>query len=368
MKGGNVKYNMGLHKKFWFAIVLLAATLTTGVSCAQSDDGKMDNAIILLYHHVADSTPASTTTSPNQFAEHMEYLAEHHTVMGLTDVVATLRDGGTLPDRTVVITFDDGYENIFTNAHPVLKRHGFPYTIFINPDEIGSNRSQLSWEQVKTMQKDGVVFANHTLDHLHMLERQTGESESAWLKRVWNNVTKAEAIIEEKTGRSLNYLAYPFGEYNSALARKLAENGYVGFGQHSGGVSSHSDFTALPRFPAAGPYANLKTLKTKLDSLAMPVADFSPDDPMVKDRQGPHTVSFTVTSDDVDLRRANCFFGGDALAPEVDDKTASVRLTSTLPVGRSRVNCTAPSVENAGRFYWYSQPFFVADKNGKYPD
>ncbi len=363
-----MKYNMGLRQKFGFAFALVAMALTTGVSCAQSNEDSLDNAVILLYHHVADNTPASTSISPDKFAEHMEYLANNHTVLGLPEVVTALRDGDSLPDRTVVITFDDGYENILTNAHPILKRHGFPYTIFINPDEIGSNRSQLTWEQVETMQNEGVVFANHTLDHLHMLERKNGESEGAWLKRVWSNVTEAEDILEEKTGRSLKYLAYPFGEYNKALANTLSRNGYTGFGQHSGGVSSESEFSALPRFPAAGPYANLKSLKTKLESLAMPVSHSMPEDPVVADRQDPPKVAFTVTSDDVDLKRANCFYGGNTITPDTDGRTATVTLDSTLPVGRSRINCTAPSLERSGRYYWYSQPFFVADANGNYPD
>lgn len=363
-----MKYNMGLRQKIGVVLGLFATSLITGMSYAQTDNKGLDNAVILLYHHVANDTPASTSISPDKFAEHMEYLANNHTVLGLPEVISALSEGETLPDRTVVITFDDGYENILTNAHPILKRHGFPYTIFINPDEIGTNRSQLSWEQVKTMQDDGVVFANHTRDHLHMLEREPGESEKAWLKRVWANVTEAEDILEDKTGRSLKYLAYPFGEYNRALADKVSQAGYIGFGQHSGGVSSESQFSALPRFPAAGPYANLKTLKTKLESLAMPVSSYTPEDPMITDRSEPPKVTITVSSSDVDLNRANCFFGGDTIAPRVKNMTASVTIDGKLPVGRSRINCTAPSIAHSGRYYWYSQPFFVADSNGNFPD
>jgi hypothetical protein len=52
----------------------------------------------------------------------------------------------------------------------------------------------------------------------------------------------------------------------------------------------------------------------------------------------------------------------------VDGEKVSFAIESTLPVGRSRVNCTAPSKSMAGRFYWYSMPFFLADDNGRYPD
>ena len=146
----------------------------------------------------------------------MAYLKQHHTVLPLAKVVDAIQSKTPLPSNTVVITFDDGYENILKNAHPIMVDMGFPYTIFINPGEIGTNRSQLTWAQVEAMHNDGVTFANHTLDHLHMLDGRvssngadSGTNDEAWLKKVWQNVAEAEAIIDSKIGESLKYLAYP---------------------------------------------------------------------------------------------------------------------------------------------------------------
>ena len=326
------------------------------------------NAAILLYHHVSSSTPASTSISPETFKSHMEYLDAHHTVVSLQDVVSAIQHNTTLPENAVAITFDDGYANILDNAHPILADLGFPYTVFINPDEIGVGPKQLTWEQVIAMHNDGVVFANHTLDHLHMLNGEQAMGERAWLEKVWQNVESAEKKIEDKLDISLKYLAYPFGEYNTALANKLKAEGYIGFGQHSGAVGPSSDMQALPRFPAAGPYANLATLKTKLNSLAMPVTQSSHKDPRMTTRNLSSPISLTIDSDDVRLTQVNCFFGGDPIETSLEENVLTFTLDETLPIGRSRVNCTAPSNAQSGRYYWYSTPFFVADENGNYPD
>ncbi len=347
------------------------ATSTTKEQSGSNIDSSVSttpNAAILLYHHVSCSTPASTSISPEAFKSHMEYLDAHHTVVSLQDVVSAIQHNTTLPENAVAITFDDGYANILDNAHPILADLGFPYTVFINPDEIGVGPKQLTWEQVIAMHNDGVVFANHTLDHLHMLNGEQAMGERAWLEKVWQNVESAEKKIEDKLDISLKYLAYPFGEYNTALANKLKAEGYIGFGQHSGAVGPSSDMQALPRFPAAGPYANLATLKTKLNSLAMPVTQSSHKDPRMTARNLSSPISLTIDSDDVRLTQVNCFFGGDPIETSLEENVLTFTLDETLPVGRSRVNCTAPSNAQSGRYYWYSTPFFVADENGNYPD
>ncbi len=347
------------------------ATSTTKEQSGNNIDSSVSttpNAAILLYHHVSSSTPASTSISPEAFKSHMEYLDAHHTVVSLQDVVSAIQHNTTLPENAVAITFDDGYANILDNAHPILADLGFPYTVFINPDEIGVGPKQLTWEQVIAMHNDGVVFANHTLDHLHMLNGEQAMGERAWLEKVWQNVESAEKKIEDKLDISPKYLAYPFGEYNTALANKLKAEGYIGFGQHSGAVGPSSDMQALPRFPAAGPYANLATLKTKLNSLAMPVTQSSHKDPRITARNLSSPISLTIDSDDVRLTQVNCFFGGDPIETSLEENVLTFTLDETLPVGRSRVNCTAPSNAQSGRYYWYSTPFFVADENGNYPD
>ncbi|MBN7819139.1 polysaccharide deacetylase family protein [Bowmanella sp. Y26] len=346
------------------ALLCLLLWSSTGIA---ADLTLQHHGVILQYHHVSTETPASTSVSPEQFAEHMQYLAENHNVISLQDMLYKLSRHQPLPDNAVAITFDDGYTNILQNAHPILQRHGFNYTVFINPALIGNESQQLSWKQVKQMQKDGVWFANHTNHHQHLLSR--GDmSKAQWLANLKEEILSAESKLQEELGYSLRYLAYPYGEYNSDLQALVKDLGFIGLGQQSGAVAPFSDMTALPRFPAAGVYANLKTLKVKLSSLAMPSL-YAPLDPeLALDNLQP---TWTTKIDTNDIRPAQlaCYFQGKKLQPvwEMQD-VFSLTMPTPLSAGRARVNCTAPSKQDPSRYYWHSQPFFVPTNDGRWLD
>lgn len=324
------------------------------------------NAAVLVYHHVSEATPASTSISPKKFREHMEYLSKHHQVVPLPDLIHALRNGLPLPDNAVAITFDDGFHNILTNGHPILKEYGFSYTVFINPGLIGKLKNQLTWEQIEEMQKQGVVFANHGYEHTHYLQRNSGETTKAWANRIIDSVKKAETLLKNKTGQNHQFLAYPYGEFNLQLKQMLLEAGYVGFAQHSGAISSNSDFGALPRFAAAGIYANLNTLKTKLRSLAMPVISKSEMNPELAFDNNGIVQTIKLDSEDFRMSQVNCFMNGKAMPAQTDNNSLTLVIDSTLPPGRTRINCTAPSIVQKGRYYWYSQPWFVPTKEGRW--
>ncbi|MDF2179249.1 polysaccharide deacetylase family protein [Aliiglaciecola sp. CAU 1673] len=326
------------------------------------------HGVILMYHHVSSSTPASTSVSVAQFEEHMAYVAKHHQVIPLPDMVSKLQKDQPLGDKAIAITFDDGFDNIFENAHPILKRYGFNYTVFINPALIGKQPQQLTWDQVKAMAKEGVWFANHSDKHDHLLTRHPGQSDKAWLEAVIQDIQSAETRLEQELGYSLKYLAYPFGEYNQTLAKSLTEHGYVAFGQHSGAVAPHSDFGALPRYPAAGIYANLSSLKVKLNTLAMPVL-YAPLNPELSyaNRQPQWTTKIDTT--DINPKQLQCYFKGEPIALRWETADVfSLKADKPLNPGRARFNCTAPNRQDPSRYYWYSQAFFVPTAEGKWLD
>jgi peptidoglycan/xylan/chitin deacetylase (PgdA/CDA1 family) len=327
-----------------------------------------DNAVILLYHHVSHSTPGVTSVSPETFREHMQYLAEHHQVLPLKEVIETLQNKQPLSDKAVVITFDDGYKNIYNNAHPILKEFSFPYTIFINPPLIGKVSYQLDWQQVKIMANEGASFANHGSQHSHMLTKNKSESEESWLRRSLLEIETAETILKNNLGYSLKYFAYPYGEFDLKLKNRLKASGYIGFAQHSGAIASYSDFSALPRYPSAGIYSNIQSLKVKLNSLAMPVDSVSSYDPKVELYSDTESLSFNVKTDDLLPQQINCFQNGQNLNMFLKGNTVSVDINPITQPGRHRVNCTAPSISETNRYYWFSQPFFMPTIDGTWLD
>ena len=268
----------------------------------------------------------------------------------------------------MVITFDDGYKNIYNNAHPILKEFSFPYTIFINPPLIGKVSYQLDWQQVKIMANEGASFANHGSQHSHMLTKNKSESEESWLRRSLLEIETAETILKNNLGYSLKYFAYPYGEFDLKLKNRLKASGYIGFAQHSGAIASYSDFSALPRYPSAGIYSNIQSLKVKLNSLAMPVDNVSSYDPKVELYSDTESLSFNVKTDDLLPQQINCFQNGQNLNMFLKGNTVSVDINPITQPGRHRVNCTAPSISETNRYYWFSQPFFMPTIEGKWLD
>ncbi len=324
--------------------------------------------VILQYHHVSTDTPRSTSVSPEELEQHMAYLAEYHHVISLQSALTSIKNKTPLPQRSVVITFDDGYKNIGENGHPILRKYGFDYTIFINPSQIGILNSQLSWDDVKQMSKEGVTFANHTLDHLHLLDRYINEDKANWIARIKKNINAAEDALSEQIGYSKKWIAYPYGEFDMTVKAMLKEMSYVGFGQHSGAVGQFSDMQSLPRFPAAGRYANLDTLLTKINSLAMPVTKVRPERYAMGIEEVLGKIEFDLLLDDINPNKIACYFAGDSLPVTKINTGFSIDIKQPFTSGRTRVNCTAPSIKENDRYYWYSIPFFTQKENGTYLD
>ena len=316
-------------------------------------------AVMLIYHHVASDTPRVSSVTADEFRSHLQYLKEHQfQVIGLDVLLQQLRQGKPVADNAVVITFDDSYENNFTTAHPLLQEFGYPYTIFISPGSIDKGDGPLlNWQQVKQMSDDGVLVANHAMWHEHMARPEAGESQAQWRQRMKQSILAAEDKIEQVTGQRHQWLAYPYGEYSVALEQLVSELGFIGIGQHSGAIGNNSVLTRLPRFPAAGRYADLTDLAQKLRTLAFTVTDDHGVNPVIAEHNPPQ-LKLSLTIDDFNRQQLQCFAGAEILKPVwLDEHTFSVSATKPLSAGRSRYNCTAPSLQKKGYFYWYSQPW-----------
>ncbi|TPH13366.1 polysaccharide deacetylase family protein [Litorilituus lipolyticus] len=329
-------------------------------------------AVILQYHHVSETTPASTTISPSQFEAHLKYLQDNDfTVVPLSIIVEAIKTQQAIKDKTVAITFDDAYTDILTTAKPLLDKFGFPYTIFVNPGIIERYESRetspyLSWAQLKSMSDEGVMMANHGFEHDSLARVPAGVSEEDWLLEQSKLLLQAEKILEEKTGQSWRYFAYPYGEYSPAIQAWVKQNDFVAFSQQSGAVGIVSDVTSIPRFPASQPYDKISSLRDKLNSLPMAITLSEQDAQTIFQHQESKQVTFKVETDDFYQSQLNCYISG--LGKQkidwLDDNTFSITFKKDLPVGRVRCNCTAASKSKPGRYYWYSKPWFVLKPDG----
>ena len=316
-----------------------------------------NQAVILQYHHVATDTPAVTSLSPETFRLHMEYLELNgFSILRLEEVIAALRSRQTLPDKTAVITFDDGYLSVYEQAFPVLRDYGWPFTVFISAGLVSSNsRLYASWEQLREMGSFGATLANHTTSHPYFLDRDLSQDEKDWLDGIRTEIEQAERMILDETGQSHRLLAYPYGEYDPAIQALVAELGYVGIAQHSGPIGPDSDYTALPRFPFSGIYSSLNSFSTKVNSLAFNVRIVEPETPVTTEQSPQAVIQF---DGDYRLDALACFNNDQPMSiSEIDAESGQYRLsTDVRNTGRRfRYNCTAPGAD--GRYYWYSIPW-----------
>ncbi|MDP5460552.1 polysaccharide deacetylase family protein [Alishewanella sp. SMS8] len=318
-------------------------------------------AVMLIYHHVASDTPRVSSVTPDELRAHLSYFRDNNfQVIGLDVLIQQLTSGQPIADNAVVITFDDSYENNFTTAHPILQEFGYPYTLFISPGAIDQRIGPvLTWPQVKQMSDDGVLIANHAMWHEHMATRNKDETEVAWLERMKQSILQAEQRIQEETGQQHKWLAYPYGEFNNALEDLVQQLGFIGIGQQSGAIGPLTKLTRIPRYPAAGQYADLKDLSQKLRTLAFPITEYVMADQQVS--ANPPTLRLSLQIEDFRRQQLRCYAGSEVLEPVwLDATTFEVTASKPLNRGRSRYNCTAPSLSKKGYFYWYSQPWLNA--------
>ena len=352
-------------------VVLLVAAGATwigatwfGATCAAAEIPvrTVDHAVVLQYHHFSSTTPRSTSVTPEEFVAHLDYLATAgFRVRPLPEIVDRLARGESVPDSCVALTVDDAYPSIYTEAWPLLQVRGWSLTVFICPGLIDQGgRAYLSWEQVRELAAAGVIFANHSLRHDHLVRRLPGESDDQWRARIRADLSTAQQRIEEELGQAPPLFAYPYGEYDQALAELVRELGWVAFGQHSGPIWTGADFTALPRFPVSGPYADLDGLKVKAATLPLPVLVEEPFDPVLPAEVSRPRLHLQLAPGDFDPERLACFVSNQGRAELIWIDRAAGRLEvqarEALPIGRSRYNITAPA-RHGGRFFWYSHPW-----------
>ncbi|MBI4597006.1 MAG: polysaccharide deacetylase family protein [Candidatus Omnitrophica bacterium] len=174
---------------------------------------------ILGYHRVGafrgDHVP---TVSPQAFERQMMCLArwKFH-VVGLEELLRTPAGREALPRRSVVITFDDGYEETCTVAWPILKRFGFSATVFVATEEIGGP-GFATWEQLAAMADGGLTIGSHTAHHCYLPDAQPSQ--------VTEEIVRSKQALEARLGQPVDFLSYPIGGFTPHAQQAASLAGY----------------------------------------------------------------------------------------------------------------------------------------------
>jgi len=176
---------------------------------------------ILMYHNIGYDK-GSFFVSPENFTKQMEYIKKNgYAVITLDELVASIKNKKSIQKKKVVITFDDGYKSNYQYAYPVLKKFGFPATIFLITDFIGRNPVFLSWDEVIVMSKDKISFGGHTKTHFY-LGSMIDE------KAAFEEIIGSKKAIEHKIDMPVDYFCYPGGGFNEKTKALVTQAGYKG--------------------------------------------------------------------------------------------------------------------------------------------
>jgi peptidoglycan/xylan/chitin deacetylase (PgdA/CDA1 family) len=208
--------------------------------------------VILTYHSIAEG-PSPLEIPPAIFAQQMEWLAANARVAPLGEIVRALKEEKPLPERTVVLTFDDGYEDFYEHAAPALRRWRFPAIVFLPTAFVGktntwadaySDEKQLmSWEQVKELAQQGIEFGSHSHTHPDL----TSGAENKVLEEELGSPGKE---IGNQIGRAPKHFCYPYGLWNREVRDAVANVYDSACSTGAGVVEPDADPYALPRVDA----------------------------------------------------------------------------------------------------------------------
>jgi peptidoglycan/xylan/chitin deacetylase (PgdA/CDA1 family) len=202
---------------------------------------------VLMYHEIADTAVTSSrlAVSPEPFADQLAYLrdAGFNTVTA-GELSAILAGGpGDLPERPIVLTFDDGYGDFYSQGLPLLKQHGFTGTIFMTTGWIGKEgekKRMLNWRELAEVEQAGIEIGAHTCKHPQL--DQLPE------KLLHEELYVSKSVLEDNLGLPVPGLAYPFGYSNAKVRQVAREAGYAyGYAVGNAMTTSEADKFTLPR-------------------------------------------------------------------------------------------------------------------------
>ncbi|MCD6289881.1 MAG: polysaccharide deacetylase family protein, partial [Anaerolineae bacterium] len=210
---------------------------------------------ILMYHHISAPPPGADkyridlSVPPDRFESHLQLLKEQgYTTISLRELIYHLTRGTSLPPRPIVLTFDDGYQDNYTNAFPLLKKYGFKATFFLITDFITEQRpGYMTWQQIKEMANAGMEIGSHSRNHPDLSGKPVDYL-------VWQALGSKEAI-EHHVGIIPRFISWPSGRYDDqVIAVFHSAHFWGGVTTHQGTVQRSDRPFELQRIRVRGRY------------------------------------------------------------------------------------------------------------------
>lgn len=184
-----------------------------------------DRTVIFLYHRVNDVHRDDVTIGVEQFERHIRYLADHHRMVRVEDLI---EDAPTGRGPAVAVSFDDGYLDNYENAAPILIKHGVPATFFVSTDNIahdhgfehdirklGGGLPNMTWDQIREMHEAGLDFGSHTANHINLAQSPAHIVET--------ELRRSREALQAELGLKRVMFAHPFGKRSDIAPDRLQQ-------------------------------------------------------------------------------------------------------------------------------------------------
>jgi peptidoglycan/xylan/chitin deacetylase (PgdA/CDA1 family) len=182
---------------------------------------------VLTYHRFAENCDSPLCMPANAFELQMRYLKDNgYHVITAEQLLAFLEYRQGVPQKSVLITMDDGYRSVYDIAYPILQKYEFTATLFVYTSFVGVSRMSVTWEQLKEMQKNGFTIGSHSIYHSDLSQPKEGETQREYFARINEELYGSKKIIDQKLGQNTYFLAYPFGYYDQRSIQTAREAGY----------------------------------------------------------------------------------------------------------------------------------------------
>lgn len=216
---------------------------------------KNAQTVVIGYHRVVPKVKhPDTEITPEDFERQMQALKDNGIkVISMQDYLAWRRGEKNIPPRCAIITIDDGYKCIYETIWPILKKFGYPCTLFIYTDYIKggpkSGGESLSWEQLAELRDAGADIESHTISHHDLRGKRHGPQAPDYENWLWNELNGSKRQLEEHLGIKVNSIAVPYGFCNQHVKEVAAKAGYDAIFTVYGQKLTHSSpLDALGRY------------------------------------------------------------------------------------------------------------------------
>ena len=211
-----------------------------------------ENKIPILTYHSIDNSGSVISTSPEKFQSQMQFLSDtSFNVISLEKIISCIRENRPFPPKSIAITFDDGFKNVYDTAYPILKELRFKANVFLVTGYCGKNNQWqgqpakipvleiMGWDEVIEMANNGIDFGAHTVNHPNLLELSLEQAE--------DEIVNSKKVLEERLEKNILFFAYPYGGKTNKFSNIIKDEFQCAASTELKVADLDSDIYSLPR-------------------------------------------------------------------------------------------------------------------------